>query len=223
MNVLPFTYMMSACALMTAPMARPASAQPILVDAEVAISGNRLPDADAMYPFVAKDISLEETLRLFSRNLRIGLSIEEDFDGSQIVNVDLKATSEQYLEELASMFDFRWYFDGVVLHISAVGTFETQVFALQQTNGDELISLLVSLGVYQPRFRHRADDRRRALLVSGPRAYLDVVAKVVEAAETSEQRKVVIMRGGSSQRNSVVTFEADQPVEDTPPSSTATE
>lgn len=156
-----------------------------------------LPGANDPYPFQSREMTVEENLRLFSRNLRIGLIIAEGVDGKAIMDVEIKGTRSDYLDQLAMLFDFGWYFDGAVLHIFSVGELQTKVFSLQKMKGAELISMLKSLGVYQNRFLHRADDRRQALLVSGPKSYVETVAEVVEALEQSEVRTVKVLRGSS--------------------------
>lgn len=156
-----------------------------------------LPDADDPYPFKARDVSIEDALRMFSRNLRIGLNIAEDIDGDARGDFDLDGSRLEYLEQMAALYDFGWYYDGSILHVFAIGQMQTKVYSLQQTDGAELISMLRSLGVYQRRFFHRADARRQALLVSGPESYLAIVDEVVEALETAETRKVRVLRGST--------------------------
>jgi type III secretion protein C len=156
-----------------------------------------LPGANESYPLRARDVTVEDALRMFSRNLRIGLVIDEGFDGSATTDLTVDGTRQEYLEELAALFDFGWYFDGAVLHVFNIGEMQIEVYPLQQTNGAELISMLKSLGVYQKRFFHRADGRRQALLVSGPASYIETVGQVVQALETAETRKVTVLRGST--------------------------
>lgn len=163
-----------------------------------------LPGADEPYPFQLRELTVEETLRLFSRNLRIGLIIAEGVDGKAVMDVEIEGTRSEYLDQFATLFDFGWYFDGAVLHIFSIGELETKVFALQKMKGAELISMLKSLGVYQNRFLHRADERRQALLVSGPKSYIETVTEVVEALEQSEVRTVKVLRGSSGATSTTV-------------------
>ena len=169
-----------------------------------------LPGADEPYPFNARDVSIEDALRLFSRNLRVGITIAEDVDLSARAVFDMNGTRQEYLDEIAALYDFGWYFDGSVLHIFSIGQMQIKVYSLQQTNGSELISMLQTLGVYQKRFFHRADARRQALLVSGPESYIETVTQVVEALEAADTRKITVLRGsGGGASQTIVSEDID--------------
>lgn len=156
-----------------------------------------IPAPEEVYPFRAQELDGLAALRHFTRNIGIGLNIEDGFKLTEPVNLDANLTRVDYLASLASLFDFVWYFDGHILYASPVSTMETRVFSLQSTTGPELVDLLSTLDVLQPKFKHRADESRQALLVSGPKSYIEVVAQVVEAVEGAERQKVVIIRGGA--------------------------
>jgi type II secretory pathway component GspD/PulD (secretin) len=157
----------------------------------------KLPGADLEYPLRSREVTVEDALRLFSRNLRIGLTIEEGFVATALTDLTVDGSRQDYLEELAALYDFGWYFDGAVLHIFSIAEMKTQLYPLQQTTGSELISILKSLGVYQAKYFHRADTRRQALLVSGPPSYVETVGKLVEALEQAKPREVKVLRGST--------------------------
>jgi type II secretory pathway component GspD/PulD (secretin) len=70
-----------------------------------------------------------------------------------------------------------------------------EVIPLRDNSGTAIINLLNRLGLYQPKFIHRADPRSRLLMVSGPSSYTEMVRKVATAAEEAEQTNITLIRG----------------------------
>lgn len=151
---------------------------------------------DQPYHFVADDMKLEDALNLFGRNHHIGVVIDDDIAGQMMRGTTGTVTSFEYLENLSADFGLNWYFDGSILRIYPIGDTETRIIPLKTRYADEVLETLVELGVYQPRFPHMAGEHAQALRVTGPREYLDVVTRTVEAIELSRQVDVRVRRGG---------------------------
>lgn len=155
----------------------------------------RIPDAETHYPFTARGLPLDQALRLFSKNLRIGLEVADGVEGEVARPLQVKMTREEYLDALAFEFDFIWYFDGSVLRVSPVGAMETRILPLTNHDGLTVIDSLRALDVYQPKFVHRYSARSRTLRVTGPTGYLDLVEQAVEAIDQNEPVNVELVRG----------------------------
>ena len=155
----------------------------------------QLPGRDRTYPFRARDLEVGRALKIFSDNLRIGLSVTGELEGNLTDALSDTLTREQYLDALAVEFDFIWYFDGNVLRVSTIGDYETRIIPLRDNDGEMVIDILRSLDIYQDKFTHRADDRSRTFLVSGPSAYVEVVEAAVEAIEAAERTDITVLRG----------------------------
>ncbi len=177
-----------------------------------------LPDANTPYPYDSTGQTLVDALRIFGRNLRIAVNIDERIKGT-IVKTDTEPqTRRAYLDALSEEFGFFWYFDGVVLHIAHVESFDTKVIALTNVDSGAVLDLLERLQIYQPRFIHRTDIRSQTIMVAGPSAYIKTVESAVAAIENSDQKKTVLLRGQKSatvDTNGVISAPTDslQPVQ----------
>jgi len=155
----------------------------------------QLPEATSVYPFSARNLSVRMALKLFSKNLRIGLEIAEDVEGEIMQLSPVDETRFEYLESLALEFDFVWYFDGAILRVSPVGATETKVLPLAKHDGRQIIEALQALEIYQHKFIHRFGVRTRTLRVSGPADYVELVEAAVEAIDKADRQKVELVRG----------------------------
>jgi type II secretory pathway component GspD/PulD (secretin) len=169
-----------------------AEAQEVSLDSDMY---SVLPGADMPYLLKARDLDVKDALRLFAKNLRIGLMVEEAIAGPITEDLPDGLNNTDYINELAAIFDFVWYFDGSVLRVSPVGDMEMEVIALRNNSGDAVIEILQQLGIYQSRFMHRSDPRSRTLMVSGPKSYTALVKKAVQAVEEADRTNIVLMRG----------------------------
>lgn len=158
-------------------------------------SYTELPGAAQSYPLRTRDIDVKDALRLFAKNLRIGLVLDETISGPITEDLSKGLTHKTYIDELANIFDFVWYFDGRMLHISPVGAMEIDVLALRDNSGTTAIEVLQRLGIYQEKFPHRADPRSHTLMVAGPKSYLEIVRKAVEAIEAADTTNITLLRG----------------------------
>lgn len=157
-----------------------------------------LPDAAAPYPLQNHGLGIQDGLRLFAKNLRIGLVVDDGITGEITTDLPRDLSRAAYIDELAALHDFVWYFDGQVLRISPVGDIEIEFIPLRDYSGTAVIDVLKRLGLYQTKFLHRADPRTRMLMVSGPTSYTDMVREVATAVEEAERTNITLMRGNEA-------------------------
>jgi type III secretion protein C len=183
---------LQAAVLMALSLGLPAHAQQAAFDGDIY---STLPGANLPYLLKAHDLDVKEALRLFAKNLRIGLIVDETVKGPITEDLPDRLTNTAYINELGAIFDFVWYFDGSVLRVSPVGEMEMEIIALRNNSGDAVIEILQQLGIYQSRFMHRSDPRSRTLTVAGPKSYTALVKKAVQAIEEADRTNIVLMRG----------------------------
>lgn len=155
----------------------------------------QLPGAGEPYPFSGRNLPVKKALKLFSKNLRIGLEVSDDVEGEITHLSPIGDTRFEYLESLALEFDFVWYFDGAVLRVSPVGATETKVLPLAKHDGWQVIEALQALEIYQHKFIHRYGRRTRTLRITGPAEYVELVEAAVEAIDKADRQKVELVRG----------------------------
>ena len=162
---------------------------------QVPLSHWRLPMADEEYPFLAKSQGLRATLETFGRNIRVAVNIDSEITNDRSVNIDRRLSRQAYLDRLSNEFGLLWFYDGVILHISSVVSVQTEIIPLQDNDGSTILDVLSQIGIYQKKFVHASDPKRRVFLVSGPSSYVDLVKKAVEAIEEADRNDLHIVRG----------------------------
>ena len=151
---------------------------------------------EAPYPLLSSNMELHSALELFSKNYRVGLIIDRDTPNEKIRKVTEVLSGVSYLDSLAANSGLNWYFDGSILRVFPVGKQETRVIPLKASHAFKVIQSLKELGIYQPKFTHKAGERAQTLRVTAPKEYLDIVSRTVEAIELSRQVDVRIRRAG---------------------------
>jgi len=154
-----------------------------------------LPNATTPYPLRTRGLDIQDGLRIFAKNLRIGVVIDDSITGEITTDQPQDISREAYINELAALYDFVWYFDGQVIRISPVGDIEIELIPLRDHSGATVIDVLKRLGLYQPKFIHRADPRSRMLMVSGPTSYTNMVREVATTVEEAERTNITLMSG----------------------------
>ncbi|SCZ61773.1 hypothetical protein SAMN04488118_104289 [Epibacterium ulvae] len=168
------------------------------------------PIDETPYPFTTQRSSLDTILDFYTRNLRIGLAVEEGISGDLEGGLTTPLSRIEFLDFLANEFDFVWYFDGAQLNISPQTDVETRIYSLSDFSGSETIRMLKALGIFQDKFSHRYDERSRTFLALGPTKYLDTVGNAIEAAENSERAKTGVIRGPSAGPNQAAPINLDR-------------
>lgn len=154
------------------------------------------PEWEQNYPLVTEEIKLNDALKLFGRNLRVGVIIDDNVEQQTVRTMSGAHTAISYLDSLTQDFGLNWYFDGSILRIYPIGETETHIIPLKDRYAREIVDSLVELGIYQPRFLHMAGDKAQTLRITAPREYLDLVSRTVQAIELSRQVDVRIRRAG---------------------------
>jgi type III secretion protein C len=163
-----------------------------------------LPDQDLLYLLRGRNLDVKEALRFFARNIRVGFVLDETISGTIPADFPEGLSRVEYLDELALLFDFIWYFDGQVIRISRVGDLQMEVLALSENSGTAVIEVLQRLGIYQSKFTHRFEPRSRTLMIAGPASYTEAVKKAVEAIQNADRSEVIVLRGNESEIPSVL-------------------
>ncbi|MDC0659536.1 hypothetical protein N6L27_16155 [Leisingera sp. SS27] len=154
-----------------------------------------LPQENEEYPFLGKNQGLRATLETFGRNIRVAVSIDEEITNEASVSIDQRMSRRAYLDRLSNEFGLLWFYDGVMLHVSSVRSVETEIIPLQDNDGGTVLDVLSQLGIYQEKFVHASDPKRRVFLVSGPASYVTLVKKAVEAIEEADRNDLAVVRG----------------------------
>ncbi|MES0864872.1 hypothetical protein ABLN87_21190 [Ruegeria sp. SCPT10] len=156
-----------------------------------------LPNGDQPYPLLSVSQDVKQALRVFARNLNVTLKMEGEITGTIQSKGKMTLSKREYIDRIASELDLVWYFDGLILHVASRDSLRTRIFPLSINNGNHIIEVLVTLGVFQREFIHNVDEKNRILLVTGPDSYIQIVDEALKSLSESELKTVAMIRGRS--------------------------
>lgn len=141
-------------------------------------------------------------LREFARHHSLTLNLSGEVKG-RIRGRLPPGDALEFLDRLATLHGFEWYFDGSVLHVTAASERQSRTITFRGQSEDAL-KTLASLGVTDERWRVTVGSDQRTGIVSGPPRFVAQVMDVlgsqvlVAPAQPAAPRKtnlVVIYRG----------------------------
>jgi type III secretion protein C len=103
--------------------------------------------------------------------------------------------ARQVFEDIVAAYDLAWFFDGSVLYVSAAADSRSEVVQTSPMNPVLARQALQRLGLIEARFPIRTS--RGALLVTGPRRYVELVSQAIAAERafaTNEHDRVMEVR-----------------------------
>jgi len=139
------------------------------------------PWPEVSYSYLARSHRLAAVLNSFGRSfgLRVQASAAVE-EGGQLVDGTLTATSPtDFMNQLASTYGLAWFYQGGVLHVSRIEEQVTRVLTMPGAGGAALKKALLEVGLIEPKFGWADIADRSAALVSGPPAYVDVLARAL--------------------------------------------
>lgn len=133
------------------------------------------------YNYVVLDQDLRDVLRQFGINTGLKISLTDKVAGH--VRGPLPAVPpRQFLEGLARQYGLDWLYDGSIISISASSEARTEMVDLGKVSFKTLHDGLSSVGLLDPRYQFRPTMSGRAVLVSGPPRYIELVNRGLAAA-----------------------------------------
>ncbi|WP_203130341.1 type III secretion system outer membrane ring subunit SctC [Aeromonas jandaei] len=138
------------------------------------------------YSYVAEGESLRDVLVNFGANYEVSVVVSDK------VNDQVNGQFEHdeplaFLQQLASLYNLVWYYDGNVLYVFKNSEVQSRLINLEQTGSAELKQALQRAGIWEPRFGWRPDADNRLVYVSGPPRYLELIEQTAVALEQQSQ------------------------------------
>lgn len=148
---------------------RPASAAPI-------------PWKIPTWTLVAHDMDLRMALDSFA--VAQGLSLVASPRVTGVFSGDFRdVPAGEFLQKLATVHNFIWYYDGAALYLYASGEIQTLLIDLQYMKAGELREMLGELGLEDERFPLKTASNDELVMVSGPPRYVALVAETIAKAD----------------------------------------
>ena len=147
--------------------------------AEVAQS---IPWKTPSYTLVARNMDLRTALNSFAVAEGLSIVISDSVSGE--FSGDFRdVPAGEFLDKLATVHNFTWYYDGAALYLYSAGEIQTLLIDLQYMKAGEVRQMLGELGVEDRRFPIRTTSNDELIMVSGPPRYVAIVAETIEKAD----------------------------------------
>jgi len=142
------------------------------------------------YTLVARELPLREALDSFA--IAQGLSLVPSQGVSGTFSGDFTDLPPgEFLEQVCSMNNLTWYYDGAALYIYGAGEIETSLVDLSYMKAGEVRTMLRDLGVEDGRFPLKTTSDDELVMVSGPPRYVALVMQTIAKADRLRELRTV--------------------------------
>jgi type III secretion protein C len=131
---------------------------------------------------------LKDVLRDFFASEHINARIAPDIAGKVTGRFDMSA--QKFLDTLAATFGFTWFFDGTLVAVTGENDITREVIKLNFASTDDLAAMLNSMHLSDRHFPLTYDASTGTAVVSGPAAYVQLVAQVAKQLDQSAESRV---------------------------------
>ncbi|WP_322027458.1 type III secretion system outer membrane ring subunit SctC [Burkholderia sp. BCC1977] len=164
----------------------------MLLAASCALSGGgahaaAVPWRAGDFDYVADHKNLKEVLRDFAASQGITTWISPEVSGT--VSGRFHEPPQRFIDTLAGGFGIAWYYDGSALRVWGANEVKSATVYVSAASVADVRGALDRLGIVERRFPVRYDNAARALFVSGPPGYVDLVADVARRVDDSARRR----------------------------------
>ncbi|ALM86433.1 type III secretion system outer membrane ring subunit SctC [Bordetella sp. N] len=142
------------------------------------------------YTYFADQQSLQEVLQNFASGFSLGLRLGKGVGG--VVSGKFNTnTPTDFLDRLGGVYGFNWFVYAGTLYISDAAEVQTRTVNAGPNGIGGMRQALLQLGVLDPRFGWGELPGQDMALVSGPKAYVDLVASMAQALPRAAARQEI--------------------------------
>lgn len=153
-----------------------------------AFAGPRWPQVP--YTYFADQQSLQDVLQQFasgfSLSLRLGKGVGGVVSGKFNTN-----TPTDFLDRPGGVYGFNWFVYAGTLYVSDASEVQTRTVSAGPGGVGGMRQALLQLGVLDPRFGWGELPGQNMALITGPRAYVDLVASMSQALPTNTAKQEI--------------------------------
>lgn len=143
---------------------------------------------DTGFSINATDLSLREVLEEFGQvyGVRIAFNLKEDKTLSGRIKAD---SGSAFLDRLTHLYKFRWFVYNSTLHIVPAKDNVSVRLQIGEDAVQDAKAALIGLGLFESRFGWGELPDEGVVVVSGPRAYVNLVREVLSPASGKKSAK----------------------------------
>lgn len=163
-----------------------------------------LPTEEAAYSYQATNTPVTKVLEDFCKNF--GWRLQANRVSGDINGRIAGQNASDFLEHLGRAIGFNWFYYAGTLYVAPVADWQMRSIPAAGTALPGLKQALNELGVLEPRFGWTVMPEQGLLLVAGPQAYIDLIARTVQALRIepdSQQIAVFPLRYASAEDRSI--------------------
>ncbi len=148
------------------------------------------------YAYFGNGDSLKEVLQNFAASYYMPVIITDTVEG-QVNGKIGPMTPVDFLDHLANIYGFIWYFDGHTLFVYDGSSSSQQIISLSYLPIDQLKKTLKKIGIWDGRFFWKEQPKEGLVFISGPPRYIELVsqtAMLLDAKEGERQKSKLTVR-----------------------------
>ena len=112
----------------------------------------KLPWKSSEYTLVARQMPIRSALESFSVAQGIPVLMSDRVAG--VLSGDFKGVAPaDFLDRISAVHNLTWYYDGTALYIYTVGEMGSTLIDLKYMKADEVLAMMVELGVEETRYK----------------------------------------------------------------------
>lgn len=151
-------------------------------------AAKRLPWKNPEYTLVARQLPIRSALESFSVAQGIPILLSDRVNG--VLSGDFKRVSPaDFLDRISAVHNLTWYYDGTALYIYTVGEMGSTLIDLRYMKADEVLKMMVELGVEDSRFPLKTASNGELIMVSGPPRYVMLVSEMIARADKLREQR----------------------------------
>ncbi|KEI70835.1 type III secretion system outer membrane ring subunit SctC [Endozoicomonas elysicola] len=148
------------------------------------------------YAYFGNGDSLKEVLQNFAASYYMPVIIADTVEG-QVNGKIGPMTPVDFLDHLANIYGFIWYFDGHTLFVYDGSSSSQQIISLSYLPINQLKKTLKKIGIWDGRFFWKEQPKEGLVFISGPPRYIELVsqtAMLLDAKEGERQKSKLTVR-----------------------------
>lgn len=145
-------------------------------------------DRTEPYRYTVIEQSLRAALENFGSNIGVPVDIADGVEG-RVSGPLPEAPPRAFLDRLARLYNFTYYYDGRVLNITPSSANESRLLELDRVDFASLAATLEALGIADERFMVRSAQNGSVALVNGPPRYVALVEATLTALTSVRTRQ----------------------------------
>ena len=151
---------------------------------------------DRPYAYFGNGDSLPDVLQNFAGSYYMPVNIAETVQG--LVNGKIgPMTPVDFLDHLANIYGFIWYFDGHTLFVYDGGASSQQIISLSYLSVSQFKDSLKKIGIWDGRFFWKEQPNEGLIFISGPPRYTEMISQtalLLDAKEGERQKSKLTVR-----------------------------